>query len=241
MNVQLCAAVKTAIPTLTRYQRRALSALLLAQGKGTSGKELQALFHFSDGVQANQVVGKIGRKVYAVLGEHPDGRELGEFQWWTVVATGMHIPERGWVWQLREEVVAALEAIGFAEREPQAPDAMARSDLYLEGSPQQSLVNRYERNRDARTRCIEIYGATCCVCDFDFAVAYGNLATGFIHVHHLQSLASMAAGYQVNARDDLRPVCANCHAVIHMQDPPRTVEAVRLMWASQRINRGPIS
>jgi 5-methylcytosine-specific restriction enzyme A len=50
-------------------------------------------------------------------------------------------------------------------------------------------VNAYERNPKARKDCIKYYGATCSVCDFNFADKYGNVGAGFIHVHHLKPLA----------------------------------------------------
>jgi len=55
------------------------------------------------------------------------------------------------------------------------------------------------------------------------------LAKGFIHVHHLKPLATIGENYEVNPIDDLRPVCPNCHAVIHMRKEPYTIDEVRNM------------
>jgi 5-methylcytosine-specific restriction enzyme A len=45
------------------------------------------------------------------------------------------------------------------------------------------------------------------------------MGKGFIRVHHLRELSSLGEGYQVNPVADLRPVCPNCHAMLHTQRP----------------------
>jgi 5-methylcytosine-specific restriction enzyme A len=64
------------------------------------------------------------------------------------------------------------------------------------------------------------------VCDFDFGAVYGEAAAGFIHVHHTKPLAMIGEQYEVDPIEDLRPVCPNCHAVIHLVNPPRSIEEV---------------
>ena len=105
---------------------------------------------------------------------------------------------------------------------------------YVEGSVSQVLVNRYERDPGAREACIRHHGAVCKACGFDFRAAYGEVAAGFIHVHHLIPLSSLGKDYVVNPVDDLRPVCPNCHAVIHRRSPPYSLEAVQRFVKSHR-------
>jgi hypothetical protein len=102
-------------------------------------------------------------------------------------------------------------------------------DSFHEGSVHSVLINQYERNAAARAACIEHYGARCYVCDFNFAETYGPDFHGFIHVHHLCPLSSIGADYTIDAIADLRPVCPNCHAVIHKKEPCYTIEEVRKM------------
>jgi predicted HNH restriction endonuclease len=88
-------------------------------------------------------------------------------------------------------------------------------------------VNAYERNQEARRRCIERYGARCVVCGLDFGEVYGEVAEGLIHVHHLKPISEVGEGYVVDPVEDLRPVCPNCHAVIHLRsDIPYLIEDV---------------
>jgi 5-methylcytosine-specific restriction protein A len=58
---------------------------------------------------------------------------------------------------------------------------------------------------------------------------FGPDASGFIHVHHLTPLSEIGQEYLVDPVRDLRPVCPNCHAVIHLNGEIRTIEEVRKM------------
>jgi 5-methylcytosine-specific restriction protein A len=53
------------------------------------------------------------------------------------------------------------------------------------------------------------------------------LGQGFIHVHHLKELASIAKEYEVDPIKDLRPVCPNCHAMLHQRKPALTISKLR--------------
>jgi 5-methylcytosine-specific restriction enzyme A len=107
------------------------------------------------------------------------------------------------------------------------PEEVPSGSTYSEGSVQRILVNRYERDPRAREECIRHYGTTCFLCGFDFVAAYGEVMTGFIHVHHLNPLSSIGADYEVDPIRDLRPVCPNCHAVLHRREPPYSPDEVR--------------
>jgi 5-methylcytosine-specific restriction endonuclease McrA len=108
------------------------------------------------------------------------------------------------------------------------------SSSYPEGSVQRILVNRYERDARARAACVAHYGTKCHLCEVDFATAYGPLMAGFIHVHHLKPLSAVGAAYTVDPIADLRPICPNCHAVVHRKDPPLSLEEVRGMMNRSR-------
>lgn len=99
----------------------------------------------------------------------------------------------------------------------------------IEGARYYVQVTAYERNLDARRKCIEHYGLSCSVCNFNFEKVYGAAAKTYIHVHHLTPLASIQEAYVVDSIEDLRPVCANCHAVIHLNQPPYSIEEVKTM------------
>ena len=97
----------------------------------------------------------------------------------------------------------------------------------IEGARRLVYVNSYERSRSAREACKRIHKPICAACGFDFGIAYGSGFIGYIHVHHLVRLADIGEEYQVDPRTDMIPVCPNCHAVIHSQNPPLSIDAVR--------------
>lgn len=107
------------------------------------------------------------------------------------------------------------------------PEEVTDSTVLWEGAVSRITVNAYERNQEARRQCIERYGARCVVCGFDFGEVYGEVAEGLIHVHHLKPISDVGEGYVVDPVEDLRPVCPNCHAVIHLRsDPPYSIQDV---------------
>lgn len=113
------------------------------------------------------------------------------------------------------------------------PEEVAQPSLFIEGACRRVSVNAYERDAEARRRCIEHYGAECCVCGFRFGAIYGKEAEGYIHVHHLRPLADIGGEYEVDPIADLRPVCPNCHAVLHLGGRCRDIAEVQRLLAEQ--------
>lgn len=98
-----------------------------------------------------------------------------------------------------------------------------------EGTSKSVLLTVYERNPKARRQCLEHYGTECCGCGISFGKFYGEKAKGFIHVHHLREVSGRGGKYVVDPVKDLRPICPNCHAVVHLQSPPMTIAKLRQM------------
>jgi hypothetical protein len=111
---------------------------------------------------------------------------------------------------------------------------IAARETLFEGAVKRAELSVYERSHEARRMCIEHYGVKCSVCGFDFGSVYGQLAKGFIHVHHLKPLAKIGAEYTVDPVRDLRPVCPNCHAVLHMKTPPIDIDQVQKIIGHRR-------
>lgn len=107
------------------------------------------------------------------------------------------------------------------------------ASVLIEGALQRVTVNRYERDPVARQKCIEHYGVVCVVCGFDFEKRYGGIGAGFIHVHHLVDIATIGGRYQVDPVRDLRPVCPNCHAMLHRERPAMSIEHLKQISEKQ--------
>lgn len=101
----------------------------------------------------------------------------------------------------------------------------------FEGAASQARVTKFERSPANRLRCIQYWGPTCWVCDFDFQEVYGVLGDGFIEVHHVTPLATYKSPMAVNPKTDLVPLCSNCHSMIHRDDvtSPMRPEALRVL------------
>ena len=111
-------------------------------------------------------------------------------------------------------------------------EANVESKTFPEGAKQTVQVNRYERNPEARAKCIEFHKARCKVCDMSFAETYGSFAKDFIHVHHKKPLYEISEQYEVDPKNDLIPVCPNCHAMLHKQENgiPMKVDRLKLLF-----------
>ncbi len=136
---------------------------------------------------------------------------------WNTQSSGTTIPAN---------VAGALEE-AWGEWLAGPPTAPGPARLY-EGTAYSVTLTGYERNRQARKECIDHYGASCFLCKLDFADRYGAAGAGYIHVHHLAPLSQNYNGpHTVDPVEDLRPVCPNCHAVIHRRSPPYTMEEMQ--------------
>lgn len=125
------------------------------------------------------------------------------------------------------EIAVAQERLGeygkqsaahVAGRERLFPDELEPGLKYAEGAKKQVRVNAYERNPKARIACLKHHGYSCVVCDFNFFEQYGQIGKDFIHVHHLKPLSLTDGEYQLDPIADLRPVCPNCHAMLHRNE-----------------------
>lgn len=100
------------------------------------------------------------------------------------------------------------------------------SQTFNEGTFYQLIQTVYERNPGARKRCLEFYGYSCKVCGCNFADRYGEIGKEFIHVHHINQL-SIGKMRETDPIKDLRPVCPNCHAMLHRKNPPYSIEELQ--------------
>ena len=133
---------------------------------------------------------------------------------------------------LREELNQLIPEPGSQSRSEHEtdvvlPEEISESEAFHEGVRRKITVNAYERNQDARDECLNYYYYKCAVCEQYMSKIYGEVAEKLIHVHHLKPLSEVKEGYEVDPIKDLRPVCPNCHAVIHLRKPPYTIEEVK--------------
>lgn len=77
----------------------------------------------------------------------------------------------------------------------------------------------------------------CEVCDFDFVSFYGKqLGEGFAECHHRIPLAELVEE-SLTRLEDLAIVCANCHRMLHRSQPMVSVEQLRSLVLTRRLDR----
>lgn len=156
-------------------------------------------------------------------------------QSWTPMSSGVLI---------RPEAAQELEAVWFrflttqALRFPPFVEVVTDRLLY-EGGARQVVQTWYERSKHAREQSLQQYGYACAACGFDFEKIYGRLGHQFIHVHHRRMLSTTGQAYQVDPVHDLVPVCPNCHAMLHQENPPLTIEQLQALMQETAGNATP--
>lgn len=108
----------------------------------------------------------------------------------------------------------------------------APQGFYMEGARREGRAAGYERDPKARAACLAHYGYRCAGCDFDPVATFGpGNERAAIEVHHLTPLSVVAESHAVDPVKDLRPLCCNCHDMVHRISPPMPIEALRQLLA----------
>ena len=94
-------------------------------------------------------------------------------------------------------------------------------------------TERIERSAKARRECIKAYGYACSVCGMTFESVYGRISPPYIEVHHLKPFGGSKKERRVDPVKDLRPVCPNCHAMLH-RGAPYKIETLRGMLRREK-------
>jgi len=226
--------------SLSTTQVDLLSALCVAPRNELSAGQIARLLGLTHHAALNGAIVRLAKALTKAVGVDAPKRADGTSRWWHVVAEGRY-SDNGtrFFWVLRPALRDAALAVGICRSDDGAfADALEPTKApLLEGAVKVVQVNAYERNPVARRRCIEHHGAVCSVCGLDFATVYGAIAQGVIHVHHLKPISECGGeDYEVDPVTELRPVCPNCHVVLHRRQPPYGIDELRGMLAARRLN-----
>lgn len=175
----------------------------------------------------NSEIGRFAKRISKHYDINFTERNNKKYKFWDLFFNGWDEGTK-FVWQLRPELVEALEKSNLTGDE-QFPEELPVDTIesLFEGVKRTITVNSYERNSQAKSRCLEHWQAICSVCGFDFEKTYGELGKGFIHVHHLVPVSQIGKKYQVDPINDLRPVCPNCHSMLHKRNPPLEIDELK--------------
>ena len=118
--------------------------------------------------------------------------------------------------------------------EPLADDLDIHEEVGTEGELRLRLHLTRERSKGAVLRKKKSVSSLLCeICDFSFSEAYGKIAAEYCEVHHLVPLAESRTQRRTLLKD-LAVLCANCHRVVHLRNPPFTLLEVKAMLRRQR-------
>lgn len=207
----------------TDRQLEMLRVHLAAPDQTITARHLALALGFANWNAANLHYGKFAGKLCNELNVSPSTNL-------SVLVEFFKAPDSEFELRLRPSVIEALAELGVVGQGAWSfQEELGAEEQLVEGASFTVQVSAFERNPVARHKCIAHYGTSCTACGFSFGAAYGSSAEGHIHVHHLRPLASIGEEYVIDPIKDLRPVCANCHAVIHLRQPPYSIEEVKGM------------
>ena len=210
-------------------QHRLLVTQYNAPNRAITAKQLAMLAKVEGGhLIVNHQYGRLGHLFCDATGVVPDVRPDNTYRWWAIWSLGYSTRD-GFVWQMLPEVAEALESLQWVTEPFRLAEEVINVEKLIEGAVSQITINAYERNVCARTKCIQHYGYSCVICGFNFGSVYGSIAEKIIHVHHVKALSEIGQQYEVDPINDLRPVCPNCHAVIHQGGQTRSIDEVKAL------------
>lgn len=213
------------------YLWQAAGTGLVARGTILDEKMPQAMpewqHEFGPPGAGKRVVPRVGIDVDSVAGTPVSWDEISQNKSLRTQPFFRNRANQGTVFRFNVSSSVRAELDKMLDRYLFPSEAEASEPGILEGAKISVLVNRFERDRDARRRSIEKFGVLCNVCGFDFQKKYGEIGKGFIHVHHLIPLHKIGKQYRVNVETDLRPVCPNCHAMLHRGNTLLSIEELK--------------
>lgn len=221
--------------SVVRFGTDALDRLSAEQGlpktnRGTGHAIMYAIDNASEGLSATLVVNEkllgaekaaqMERWLNCGIPQLKAGVQRGDAEYrWVLLAD-----EHGEMAQLKVEKAVdrfIYEVIPDFESEFACGDQREETEEdFREGAIASVVLDRYERNPEARACCLGVHGCRCAICGFDFGEFYGDACKGMIEVHHIEPLSSIREEHVVDPVKDLIPVCPNCHWVLHA-DPRR--------------------
>ena len=98
------------------------------------------------------------------------------------------------------------------------------------------IANRHARQRSKALRdaAVEYYTRNgrieCHACLLEFSRHYEAIGKNYIEIHHLNPICEYEGEVKIDLDDsikEVRPLCANCHRVVHLHKPILTIKAVQ--------------
>jgi len=92
--------------------------------------------------------------------------------------------------------------------ERDAREYMLHADKFIYG-----VKARFENDPDIRMKVLKRKGMSCAICGFNYENYYGDVARGYIQIHHIIRDEDHMEEYDIEK--DFIPICENCHGILH--------------------------
>ncbi len=116
-------------------------------------------------------------------------------------------------------------------------DVLPENELFFTEGSSFLKTTQTIRKRSAKLRstAIEHYSSNgvimCSSCSFEFNKIYGStIGKNYIEMHHIIPICDYKGEKKLNfddAIDNITPLCANCHRVVHIHNPTLSVEDIK--------------
>lgn len=232
-------ALQAVLPDTPDSHLRMLEAHISADKGVLTATQLAKAAGFENFNAANLQYGRFCHRLCDETGFAPPIGNSGEPTYTYVIAEAKKVGQSDWEWTLYPEFISAFHFVNdqlviLEEGKVVYPEEIANPARFIEGAKKTITVVAYERSTAARRKCLEYWGNDCTVCGLDFESIYGVNAARHIHVHHLVPLHEVAETYEVDPENDLRPVCPNCHTVLHSRQPPLSITELRVILRERK-------
>lgn len=172
-------------------------------------------YHYSGGVAKNRLYTLGFRNVLAIEKNNETKTIIEAFNEWAAKVKDYPIKERFEKDQKgnkRFELLVHEDELKHYSANIKKKGNNTSQKLFDEGFKKQIVRELSYRDPKVVQLAKSKHGTKCIVCKFDFTKTYGSHGEGFIEMHHLFPIA---LGKRKTTVDDLRPVCANCHRMLH--------------------------
>ena len=121
----------------------------------------------------------------------------------------------------------------------------SEDDTVVEGKLTVKESKVRERSKKLREAAIQHYTINgkivCSACGFDFGEKYGKYGDGYIQIHHEKPVCQYDDqgfnAYISEAIMNMKPLCANCHCMIHRKKEPITVAELKKIIDNERTSQ----
>lgn len=143
------------------------------------------------------------------------------------------------------EALRETAGIVASTAQPDVASQTAKATIqeFAEGERSRREAAFFKRNPALRAAAIAKHGLHCQGCERSLAELYGALGEGYIEIHHLDPLAerpvAQGAELRVTTVDDVAPLCANCHRMVHRSRPAMSLVDLRLAIAAAPFRHSP--